>query len=109
MLRTIELILGIPPMSQYDAAAQPMWRCFTNKVDLTPFTAKPNNIDLSEKNTAVNELSKKSEQFNFAQADAVNDFEFNEVLWKGIKGINTPVPSPTRGAFLKVNKKKDID
>ena len=69
----------------------------------------PNNIDLSVKNTAVNKLSKKSAQFNFAQADAVNDFEFNEVLWKGIKGINAPVPSPTRGAFLKVNNKKDID
>ena len=109
MLRTIELILGISPMSQYDAAAEPMWRCFTNKANLTPFVAMPNNIDLSVKNTAVNKLSKKSAQFNFAQADAVNDFEFNEVLWKGIKGINAPVPSPTRGAFLKVNNKKDID
>ena len=109
MLRTIELILGISPMSQYDAAAEPMWRCFTNKANLTQFVAMPNNIDLSVKNTAVNKLSKKSAQFNFAQADAVNDFEFNEVLWKGIKGINAPVPSPTRGAFLKVNNKKDID
>jgi phospholipase C len=104
MLRTIELILGIPPMSQYDAAAEPMWRCFTSKPDLTAFTALPNNIDLSEKNTAVNELSRKSEQFNFAKVDAINDFQFNEVLWKGIKGINSPVPAPTRGAFLKVNK-----
>ncbi len=109
MLRTIELILGIPPMSQYDAAAEPMWRCFTGKANLTAYTAKPNNIDLSEKNKAVNALSKKSEQFNFAQADAINDFEFNEVLWKGIKGINSKVPAPTRGAFLKVNKKKDND
>jgi YVTN family beta-propeller protein len=109
MLRTIELILGISPMSQYDAAAEPMWRCFTNKADLTTYIAKPNNIDLSEKNTVVNELSKKSEQFNFAQADAINDFEFTEVLWKGIKGLNSPVPSPTRGAFLKINKKKDND
>ena len=104
MLRTIELILGIPPMSQYDAAAEPMWRSFTNKPDLTAFTALPNNIDLSEKNTAVNELSRKSAQFNFAKVDAINDFQFNEVLWKGIKGINSPVPAPTRGAFLKVNK-----
>ena len=108
MLRTMELILGIPPMSQYDAAAEPMWRCFTSKPDLTAFNSLPNNIDLAEKNTAVNELSKKSEQFNFAKVDAINDFQFNEVLWKGIKGINSPVPSPTRGAFLKVNK-KDID
>lgn len=109
MLRTIELILGIQPMSQYDAAAEPMWRCFTSKPDLTPYIAKSNNIDLSEKNSVVNALSKKSEEFNFAQADAINDFEFNNVLWKGIKGLNSPVPSPTRGAFLKVNKIKDND
>ncbi|MDQ6756113.1 MAG: bifunctional YncE family protein/alkaline phosphatase family protein [Bacteroidota bacterium] len=109
MLRTIELILGIAPMSQYDAAAEPMWRCFTNKADLTPYTVRANNIDLSEKNTAINKLSKKSEQFNFAKADAINDFGFNEVLWKGIKGLNSTIPSPTRGAFLKINKKKDDD
>jgi YVTN family beta-propeller protein len=109
MLRTIELILGIPPMSQYDAAAEPMWRCFTDKANLTTYTAKPNNIDFNLKNTAVNELSKKSEKFNFAQADAINDFEFTEVLWKGIKGLKSPVPSPTRGAFLKINKKRDDD
>ena len=107
MLRTIELILGIPPMSQYDAAAEPMWRCFTNKADLTPYTARASNVDLNEKNMAVNELSRKSELFNFADADKIPDLEFTEVLWKGIKGINSPVPSPTHSAFLKVNKKKD--
>lgn len=109
MLRTIELILGIPPMSQYDAAAEPMWRCFTSKADLTVYKAKPSNINLLEKNTAINKLSKKSELFNFAQADAINDFEFTEVLWKGIKGLNSIVPSPTRGAFLRSSKKKDDD
>jgi hypothetical protein len=107
MLHTIELILGIKPMSQYDAAAEPMWRSFTEKPNVTSFVSLPNNIDLTEKNTAVNELSKKSEGFDFSKEDKVPDMEFSEVIWKGIKGINSVVPSPTRSAFLKVNNKKD--
>jgi len=64
---------------------------------------------LQKKNTAVNELSKKSAAFNFTKEDEVNDAEFNEVLWKGIKGMNSIVPSPKRAAFVKVNTKKDGD
>ena len=109
MLRTMELILGIKPMSQYDAAAEPMWRSFTEKPDLASFVSLPNNIDLREKNTEVNALSKKSATFDFSREDKIPDREFTEVIWKGIKGINSIVPSPTRGAFLKVNKKKDDD
>lgn len=107
MLRTIELILGIPPMSQYDAAAEPLWRCFTSKPNFTSFTALPSNIDLTEKNMVVNELSKKSEAFDFSKEDKVPDLEFTEVIWKGIKGINSAVPSPTRSAFLRVMKNGD--
>src|SRR5262245_53242007 len=50
MLRTMELILGIPPMSQYDAAATPMFNSFTNKADLTPFKHRPAKYDLTERN-----------------------------------------------------------
>lgn len=109
ILRTMELILGIPPMSQYDAAAEPLWRCFTDKPDFSPYVSVPNNIDLTEKNTAINELSKKSEAFDLSKEDRVPDLEFTEVIWKGIKGINSIVPSPTRGAFLKVTKTGDGD
>jgi YVTN family beta-propeller protein len=108
VLRTIELILGMSPMSQYDAAATPLWRCFTATPDGSVFNYLPENVDLNDKNTAVNQLSKKSETFNFLKEDAVNEADFNEVLWKGIKGTNTPVPSPRRAAFLKVTE-KDAD
>src|SRR5678815_2608044 len=50
VLRTMELILGIPPMSQYDAAATPLWRCFTPIPDFTGHTAIPSNINLADKN-----------------------------------------------------------
>ncbi len=86
VLRTIELILGLPPMSQYDAAATPMWRSFTNTPDESSFSYLPENVDLNDKNTAVNKLSRKSETFNFSKEDAIPDDQFNEVLWEGIKG-----------------------
>ncbi len=110
MLRTIELILGITPMSQYDAAATPMWRCFTAVPNFTPFKALPSNIDLTLKNTAFNELSQRSEQFDFAKEDRVPDLEFSEVIWKGIKGLHSIMPSPRRAAFVKIsNADKDDD
>jgi YVTN family beta-propeller protein len=109
MLRTIELILGIPPMTQYDAAAEPMWRSFNTVADLTPFASVPSNIDLTEKNVAANEWQKRSEKFNFTKEDAIPDLEFNKVLWYGIKGDHIPMPAPRHAAFLKVKKEEDND
>ncbi|HYM95461.1 MAG TPA: alkaline phosphatase family protein, partial [Chitinophagaceae bacterium] len=109
MLRTMELILGLNPMSQYDAAAEPMWRSFSSSADLTPFVSVPENTSLNEKNMAVNEWQRRSEKFNFVKEDAVPDMQFNAVLWYGIKGDNVPLPAPKRSAFLKVTAKKDKD
>jgi YVTN family beta-propeller protein len=109
MLRTIELILGIPPMTQYDAAAEPMWRCFTSTADLTPFTSLPSNIDLNEKNAVVNKWQQKSETFDFTKEDAAPDLEFSEVIWYAVKGEGVPFPGPRRSAFLKVKTEKDDD
>ena len=107
VLRTIELILGLPPMSQYDAAATPLWRCFSSTPDQSSFTSLPANIDLNEKNTVANKLSTRSAAFNLSKEDAIPDAEFTEVLWKGIKGIDFPVPAPKRAAFLTVQKDDD--
>ena len=54
-------------------------------------------------------MKRKSETFNFKKEDSINDHEFNEVLWKGLKGENAIVPAPRRAAFLKMNPKKDTD
>ncbi len=110
MVRTIELILGMPPMTQYDAAAEPMWRCFQSTADLTTFKSVPVNVDITEKNTAVNEWQRRSEKFDFTREDAIPDMEFNLVLWHGIKGDDVPLPAPRRAAFLKIrNDEKDED
>ena len=109
IIRTMELILGLPPMSQYDAAATPLWKCFTTKPDNTSYTALPANINLTDKNIAQNELSERSAKFDLSKEDLVPDMEFSEVIWKGVKGINTVMPAPRRAAFVKVVAKKDDD
>ena len=103
MLRTIELILGMPPMTQYDAAAESMWRCFNSTPNSHGFTSLPAQIDIREKNMAVNEWQRRSEKFDFSKEDAIPDMEFNLVLWHGIKGDNVPLPAPKRAAFVKIN------
>jgi hypothetical protein len=54
---------------------------------------------------ASNKLSEKSAAFNFSKEDAVNEADFNEVLWKGIKGMDSPVPAPRRAAFVTYQKR----
>ena len=107
MLRTIELILGLEPMSQYDAAAEPMWRCFTAQANPAPFIAKPLQVDINEKNTVESVWQRKSEQFDFSKEDRAPDRLFTEVIWKAVKGENAIVPAPKRAAFFKANAEKE--
>jgi YVTN family beta-propeller protein len=102
ILRTMELILGIPPMSQFDAGATPLWRCFTATPDFTPYTAVAAQVDITEKNMVWNELSQRSAQFDLSKEDRVPDLEFSEVIWKGVKGLHSVMPAPRRAAFVKV-------
>lgn len=109
MLRTMELILGLPPMTQYDAAATPMWRAFQANADLRGFNVLPENVDMGERNTAMNEWQRRSEKFNLTKEDAVPDLEFNTVLWYGLKGESVPFPGPRRAAFFHPGEKDDDD
>ena len=102
VLRTMELILGLPPMSQYDAAATPLYRSFSAEMDLTPYTHLANSYRLDEMNTENNKLAKLSAQFNLEQEDAADDIAFNEVIWKAVKGIDSEMPPPRRGAFIRI-------
>ena len=107
LLRTIELILGLPPMSQYDAPATPIWRCMNNTPDHAAFSVKPCNIDLNLKNLAENQWQKKSQKFDFTKEDMVSDVEFNEVIWKAVKGLDSPCPPAVHAAFFMGAEKDD--
>lgn len=109
VLRTIELILGLPPMSQYDAAATPLWRSFTAVPDFTPYTALPEKVNIDARNTKDDELAKISATFNLSKEDEVPDNIFNEVIWKGIKGIHSVMPPPRHSAFVNLHEKKGGD
>jgi hypothetical protein len=105
-LRTIELILGLPPMSQHDAGSTPLWNSFTPVPDFTPYKSVPSNIDLKEVNVAMNKWQQKSETYDFSKVDAVPDLEFTELLWHAIKGDEVAFPGPRRAAFVKMSDKK---
>ncbi|HEY1061573.1 MAG TPA: bifunctional YncE family protein/alkaline phosphatase family protein [Daejeonella sp.] len=109
MLRTMELILGLPPMSQYDAAAVPMSECFTSTPDFRPYKVKPSNVDLKQRNIAWNKSAERSQEWNFAREDAAPDLDLNEVVWKSVRGEDSVMPAPRRSAFLKLEQKDKAD
>jgi YVTN family beta-propeller protein len=109
MLRTMELILGLPPMSQYDAAATPMYNSFTNKADLTPFKHLEARVDLAEKNPENAPGSQRSAQLDFSKEDAAPDVEFNEIIWKSVRGADSRMPAPVRSAFVRAIEGDDDD
>lgn len=110
MLRTMELILGLKPMSQFDAAARPMYNSFTAKPDATPYTHVVPQVDLKEVNKPGGFGAAWMEKQNFAKEDTLDDILFNEIIWKAVRGAASPVPPPVRAAFyLPIKPKKDDD
>ncbi len=99
MLRTIELILGLAPLSQFDASARPMFASFTDKPDVTPYALEPAQIDLNEVNLPTAYGAERSLKMDFDEYDRIDDFELNEILWKSIKGKDAPVPPAARRAI----------
>ncbi len=100
ILRTIEQILGLPPMNQFDATATPMFDCFTDRPDFRPFIAVPNRIPLDELNPELKNISdhllKKnavvSARLNFKRIDACPETVLNRIIWYSVKGSGEPYP-----------------
>jgi hypothetical protein len=104
MLRTMELILGLPPMSQYDAAATPMFNAFTTLADTTRYTAEEPRWDLTERNKSGSFGEALMDKFNLKKEDDVPDREFNEIIWRVV--TDKPMPAPRYSIF---SKKKASD
>jgi YVTN family beta-propeller protein len=94
MIRTMELLLGLPPMTQYDAAALPMYNSFGTKPDLTPYTVVAPKYDVLEKNTERAWGAKQSMEMNLDVVDEAPMFALNEILWKSVKGADSEMPLP---------------
>ncbi len=100
ILRSMELILGLKPMSQFDAAARPMVNAFQSKLNPAPYTHVIPETDLKATNLASAWGAKISETFDFSEEDLVDDLLFNEVIWRSVRGANSPMPPPVRAAFV---------
>ena len=94
MVRSIELLLGLPPMSQYDAAATPLYAAFSDKPDLTTFTALPAQVDLFAKNLSTAWGAAASAKMDFDDEDKAPVGQLNEVIWRSVKGADSKMPAP---------------
>lgn len=94
MLRTMELLLGLPPMTQYDAAAMPMYNAFGTKPDLAPYQAIFPRIDVNAKNTEKSWGAQASLQMNLDEVDQAPMFALNEIIWKSVRGADSEMPLP---------------
>jgi hypothetical protein len=99
MLRTMELILGLPPLSQFDAAATPMFESFTDKADLTPYKHESARINIDARNQRTAYGAERSMKMDFSEYDKIDDFELNEILWRAVKGPDAPLPPAVRRAI----------
>jgi hypothetical protein len=100
MLRTMELVLGLKPMSQFDAAATPMYASFQSKPDIRPYNALAANVDILETNSKLAWGANESRKMNFAKEDAADDLKLNEIIWRSVRGAKSPMPAPTRASFV---------
>jgi YVTN family beta-propeller protein len=94
ILRTIELLLGLSPMSQYDAAATPMYASFSSRADASTYTALKPTYDIEEMNLATAYGADESMKMDFSLYDRTPMFALNEIIWKSIKGADSEMPLP---------------
>ncbi len=100
MLRTMELILGLPPMSQFDASARPMYASFATQPDFAPYIHRPAGVDINERNRRDAPLAEVSKKLDLEIEDRNDDLLFNEIIWKAVKGKDSVMPPPVRSAFV---------
>ena len=92
MLRTMELILGLRPMTQFDAGSRPMWTAFQPVADTKPYVAEKPRYPLDERNPKQSATAARSASMDFSEADRIDDDELNEILWRSIRRSVPPVP-----------------
>ncbi len=99
MVRTIELILGLHPMTHFDAGARPMTAAFQATPNPAPYAVEKPRIPLDDRNPPNAPGAAASNRMNFRDADEIDDNELNDVLWRAIRR-DTP-PPPVRSYFGK--------
>jgi len=93
MLRTMELILGLRPMTQFDAAARPMSAAFEAAADPAPYEAEKPRVPLDERNPPRSSTAERSSRLDFSEEDRADADDLNDILWLAIKGVHAPPPA----------------
>ncbi len=109
VLKTMELILGLPPMTQYDLAAHPVLHSITDTAYLKSYNAMVPKVDMNKLNTWHSYGARLSEKLDFSREDAIPDGVYNKIIWKAVKGANAVVPAPVHSAFVSVKVAPDDD
>jgi len=99
MLRRMELILGLPPLTQFDAGATPMFNCFQRNPVATEFAALPARVNLAVRNTRNSPYAKESSRMNFNAWNLAPEDELNRILWYSARP-NEPYPTPIHRALF---------
>ena len=96
-------------MSQFDAAATPMHKSFASKPDFSPYTALPANVELNVRNPVTAWGAEQSRKMDFTKEDAADDLLLNEIIWRSVRGPDSPMPPPRRAAFVFAHGDSDED
>jgi hypothetical protein len=107
MLRTMELILGLDPMTQFDAAANPMYASFGKTPDFKPYEALPSLVELNTLNTKLSWGAAESEKMDLTREDAADDLLLGDIVWRSVRGADSPMPAPIRAAYVFVSPEED--
>jgi YVTN family beta-propeller protein len=97
MLRTMEFLLGLKPMTHFDAGARPMTAAFQTQPNPAPYAAEQPRISLREKNPASTAAAGPPARMKFEEADQNDDDQLNDILWRAIR--SDPPPPPVRSIF----------
>jgi hypothetical protein len=101
VLRTIELILGLTPMSQYDAAATPLYNAFTGTPNMAPYQRLMPRVPTDEKNLPASFGAAASLAMDFSVEDRAPEVLLNDIIWRSIRGASSPMPPPRRSVLVR--------
>jgi DNA-binding beta-propeller fold protein YncE len=101
VLRTIELVLGLEPMSHFDASATPLFNAFLGTPNLSAFQRQQPRVSLDERNLASAFGARESAAMNFRDEDRTPEALLNEIVWHSVMGPRVPMPPPRRSAFVR--------
>jgi hypothetical protein len=105
MLRTMELILGLPPLSQHDAGATPMANAFADVPDLAPYVHRETKIPFYEMNPDGAPMQEAANTWDFSKEDAAPELALNEAVWKSVRGKDAAMPAPVNASFVRLRER----